>query len=222
MTPLEMIQEFQVHYDMVDNEALPKMYPEEILLFLNDATITLSREARKVFEGDTQLAEDLRTLVYDGVIQGLATPTQTFFPLNLIKQVGFEDPEDPYVKYLYTGKVYGQGTYKGIGGKVNLRETTHNQWEAALANPHAKPRPSQCPYRFTNQGIMVAHPTTLSIPKVYISFIKYPALIQLPAAGQPGVSCDLPEQLHLLVVQEAVRLAQKSILQGAQLTRGER
>ena len=36
MTPLEMLQEFQVHYDKVDADSLPRMYPEEVFLFLND------------------------------------------------------------------------------------------------------------------------------------------------------------------------------------------
>ena len=215
LTPLEMLQEFQVHYDKVDVESLPKMYPEEVYLLLNDAQSYYVVEARKALEENTQLSEDLSSLVLDGTVtDSTSTPTSTTFPLNSIMVV-IDSETTSYLSSLYLMKGYCTGTYKGKTGKVALKEVTHNEWEPFLSNPHTSPRPSFCPYRFTKKGIVVGKPSELTLDTLYVTFLQDPPKIS------PDQACVLKPQLHRPLVMKAVELAQQAIVKGTQITRGQ-
>lgn len=215
LTPTQMLQEFQVHYDKVDADGLPRMYPEEVFLFLNDAQLEYCKQAREALEQNTQLTEDLRTLVVDGLISPIQIlPTQVTYPLSQIREVGAA-PGSPFIPHYYTmmGEVDGQVGDKQ--GKVNLREVTHNEWQTFLLNPHTTPRPSLCPYRFTHQGIVVGKPTTLQLGDLSLTVVKFPQEIG------PTTSCELTPQLHRPLCMRAVELAVASINRGNQATQNQ-
>lgn len=214
MTPLEMLQEFQVHYDKVDADSLPRMYPEEVFLFLNDALWTYVVAARKSLDDNTQLSEDLAPLVIEVTIPAspvgpitIYNPTQARYP-HALQGV-------PGVPFTYFLAGHLTGTYRGKTGKVSLREVTNNEWEAALQNPHTTPRPSLCPFRYTSRGLIVATPVGLTLGDLEGTIIREPDLIS------PTQPCTLPEQLHRPLVMKAVELAHASIERGTQLTRGQ-
>lgn len=214
LSPLEMLQEFQVHYDKVDADSLPRMYPEEVYLFLNDAQWSYVVEARKAVDAATQLSEDLAPLVVDVEIppgtNGLRT---TYFPsLANYPNAPANLPGIPYA-YFLMGHL--TGTYHGKKGTVTLREVSHNEWEATLQNPHTSPRPSLCPYRYTQAGIVVATPPGLVLGNLAGAIIRQPDPIG------PTQACTLPAQLHRPLVMKAVDLARAAIERGTQTTRGQ-
>ncbi|MDO7847623.1 hypothetical protein Q5H92_14740 [Hymenobacter sp. M29] len=213
MTRLEMHQEFQLHCDKVDADSLPKIYPEEIDLFLNDSVLNLVLQARKELETTSQVSENFRSLVVDGEIQPNPRGMSCLYDLSKVRPVGITT--GPYLNSLYFLMGHLRGSVRGMGGTVSLREVTHNEWEAILQNPHTKPRPSLCPFRYTQEGILVATPTILNPGVLLGTVLLYPATIS------PTQDCDLSPQLHRPVVLGAVELAQQSIQRGTQLTGGQ-
>lgn len=215
LTPTQMLQEFQVHYDKVDAESLPRMYPEEVFLFLNDAQLEYCKEARKVLEESTQLTEDLRTLVVDGYIEPQTTsPTQVTYPLSQIRKKA-SSPTDSYLTHFYFLMGSLPGRVGSKTGTVTLREVTHNEWQATLTNPHTSPRPSLCPFRFTKEGIVVGKPSNLQLGSLELSLIIFPPDID---ATTP---CSLSPQLHRPLVMRAVELARDSINRGSQANQNQ-
>jgi hypothetical protein len=184
--------EVKVGLDKVDSSAYPELYNEQIDIFLDDAIDEYVSEARKAFELNQQITDDVKNLV----VTEVATVDA---PINGVYRVRLPST------YLYLLRV---GVKVSKNNSVFRSKASYRQQddiETVLHDPFNKPVPHNVPYTMDAEGLKFYTNGDFAIYEITITFMRKPAVIA------EGKEIDLNPKVHKTIVKRAVAIALENI-----------
>lgn len=211
MTGNEMIREFKVKIDKLDTQSAPDLYPEVILIFLNDAMdkvvdskYTGFNSDRLGFEEHQKVTDDLKNLVKKGYIKGESyEDDNVFFDLSTIYPSSQLDEGNDEYLYFLRGmfQIQANGVKRFVGAKLVQLDDLNE----VLDDPFNKPTINKPVMVFENGGIVLYLPSDSSVDIGRITYLKRPNRIVRTE------ECELDKQLHGEIVDLAISLALETI-----------
>lgn len=195
MNSIEMLREFKVGLDKIDSQSYPEIYDEQIYMYINKAIDALVNAGRKVFEEDQIITDNLKSLIPQKPLKILPTSftnTETLFDLS----------NKSYLFFIRGYIITQAGTKTG---KAQVKVTQHDDIEKILDDPYNKPKPDKVPITFARDSITAYSTPDFSIKELHLVFVKSPVKVSLT------VSCDLDTQLHYVIIDAAIKLAEISL-----------
>lgn len=218
----EMQQAFKVGFDKTDSLNYPGFEPEEIDLWLNTAQDRLVKTRyggnnvyRKGFEETQKRTDDLRTIIHQVTLLPqpqtvLNKPNGTFFILS-------NNPagNDVYWFSVQEDAVVTIADCNGnlIKKSIPVKPITHDQYNRIILDPFNKPYEKELVRLFAEGNIEVICPLTstlTSLISLNVRYVRKPQRVSLANS----VSCELPDHMHIEVVDSAVSMALENIESG--------
>ena len=198
MNSLEMLREFKVGMDKIDSSSYPEIYDEQIFMYINKAIDEIVNEGRKVFEENQTITDNLKSLIPQKPLKILPSTTV------IDNEYTFDLSNKSYLFYI-RGHLHTQLIGTDFVGKASAIVTQHDDIEVILDDPYNKPKPYKVPITFSRNTITAYGASNFKIVDLYLVFVKKPAIVSATT------SCDLDEQLHYMIVNRAIVLAEISL-----------
>jgi len=196
MTPREMQSSFELEVNRFDSELLVESHI--IFYWLNESQEAFTKDTYSDFEQSQKDTEDLRTLIVEGRIATVAGTTgvnkpnsyTATFPAGYFITLGEEaEITIPVV-----------GTYR-----TAITDCDLNTYTRVVEDPYSKHNlhyEKAYPLRLTYQDtVELISDGQYTVDFYNLRYLKLPYTIELE-----GLDCELPEHVHTIIVQEAVKL----------------
>lgn len=208
MTVLEMHDYFKILVDKEDTLNNPNFDPEHIDFFLNepgqDTLVKLRYSGRssalgQAFEETQKRTDDIRILIENIVIPAEAfdndnKPNSRFFTLP--SNYWFAVNEECTVKYLDCN---GESTTK----LVRVKPTSHDDYTKVIRDPFSRPNKEEVLRLMYQNKVEIIGSSSVEPLEYTLRYIRKPSRISLSL----NVDCELPDHLHMEVVNMAVKSA---------------
>lgn len=207
MNTPQMYQLFQVLVDKLDTQNLPDIPPEQFLLLINLATDEYIQEARKAFEENKKIGEDLSSLVKRVYIAGVIIDDRVKFSYKKAKLDTSVDAVEQTIYYLINGVFKSTWTTEDAIELMGTTEMVYTQQDdITVDDPFNNPQyANKVPVVIEDYAIFAFPPKRLTLQMLVGTAIMKPSLITQTN------SSSLPEQLHQTLVKRTVELAQSII-----------
>lgn len=195
-----MIIEFRLNLDGVDSFETPDYEPIEYITFLNQAMLRVVDDFYEQYETSQKARDSVRSIVKHKEV----TTINVDGVYNGFNKYTFLDSElTHYRHHLRSSSLHGNRYRKNIF-------IGQSSFDTVLEDPFNQPNQNKnLLFSQDKKFLIVSCESTLD--KVNVTFMKTPVSIKAVEVNGEDQACELPAEVHIRVVEEAVKIVLESI-----------